>query len=404
MNMPPPATPAGGSGAPRRVRRHRADIEILVLREIVAAVTRSPEPTDALRRVAFLAAGQSGCSTVDLYWHEHARRRLRWCASSARPSPEIHISPGTGFFRWYGKTARSRIVRTGVSGHPLTHRFPVAQHPSTGAMALVPIMVGGRTAGLLTAAARTADDLAPALRVLEIVASAAASLVDNVRLRHETQRRQDELAVLAAIDGVLAGTDSPAAVLLRIAQVTSRLIGEVCSAVVPAAEGGPLRAERAVAVRSDGQPADGAVPSPVMEACRQACSTGKPAVVAAAGVAEPRAVVAVPLRSGETLFGAIGAWSDVERRFTTAEIAAFSSLADRAAAALENARLQRAVAEAGEELRARKAVERAKGILMSKLGMSEEDAYKHIHRKSMNTRKAMREIAEAIILAFETAP
>jgi len=52
-----------------------------------------------------------------------------------------------------------------------------------------------------------------------------------------------------------------------------------------------------------------------------------------------------------------------------------------------------------EQLETRKAVERAKGLLMTKLGLTEPEAFKRIQRLSMDRRKSMREIAEAIILA-----
>jgi response regulator NasT len=43
-------------------------------------------------------------------------------------------------------------------------------------------------------------------------------------------------------------------------------------------------------------------------------------------------------------------------------------------------------------------VERAKGILMKKQGLTEEEAFKRIRKASMDSRKSMREIAEAILL------
>jgi len=54
-----------------------------------------------------------------------------------------------------------------------------------------------------------------------------------------------------------------------------------------------------------------------------------------------------------------------------------------------------------EELATRKKVERAKGILMREKKISEEDAYRLMQRYSMNKRKSMREIAEAIITAHQ---
>lgn len=52
-------------------------------------------------------------------------------------------------------------------------------------------------------------------------------------------------------------------------------------------------------------------------------------------------------------------------------------------------------------LETRKLVERAKGILMDTQGMDEGEAFRKIQKMSMNTRKPMKEVAEAIILAHE---
>jgi len=52
-------------------------------------------------------------------------------------------------------------------------------------------------------------------------------------------------------------------------------------------------------------------------------------------------------------------------------------------------------------LETRKLVERAKGILMDTQGMDENEAFRKIQKMSMNTRKPMKEVAEAIIIAHE---
>jgi len=49
-------------------------------------------------------------------------------------------------------------------------------------------------------------------------------------------------------------------------------------------------------------------------------------------------------------------------------------------------------------LNARKAIERAKGILMKNQGLSEAEAFNLIQKRSMDLRKSMADIAEAIIL------
>ncbi len=54
-----------------------------------------------------------------------------------------------------------------------------------------------------------------------------------------------------------------------------------------------------------------------------------------------------------------------------------------------------------DQLETRKIVERAKGLLMEKQGLSEQEAFRKIQKASMNNRKSMREVAEAILLTNE---
>jgi AmiR/NasT family two-component response regulator len=54
-----------------------------------------------------------------------------------------------------------------------------------------------------------------------------------------------------------------------------------------------------------------------------------------------------------------------------------------------------------ESLETRKRVERAKGVLMQTQGLNEADAFRKIQKLSMNSRKSMREVADAILLAHE---
>jgi two-component system, response regulator PdtaR len=65
----------------------------------------------------------------------------------------------------------------------------------------------------------------------------------------------------------------------------------------------------------------------------------------------------------------------------------------------ENIELSKEVADLTDRIETRKLVDRAKGILMDMYNLKEHEAYRRIQTQSMNTRKTMREIAEAIILA-----
>jgi AmiR/NasT family two-component response regulator len=83
------------------------------------------------------------------------------------------------------------------------------------------------------------------------------------------------------------------------------------------------------------------------------------------------------------------------------EVDVLTAVANQAAIAIENTELMVKTRVIQEELEARKLVERAKDILMQRLELSGEEAYRRIQRQSMNSRRSMREVAEAIILSRE---
>ena len=65
--------------------------------------------------------------------------------------------------------------------------------------------------------------------------------------------------------------------------------------------------------------------------------------------------------------------------------------------------LEKEVGNLKSALETRKLVDRAKGILMDSQGMTESEAFRKIQKMSMNTRKPMKEVAEAIILAQQAS-
>lgn len=63
--------------------------------------------------------------------------------------------------------------------------------------------------------------------------------------------------------------------------------------------------------------------------------------------------------------------------------------------------LRTEVVELQDSLEARKLIERAKGILMQRLGLSERDAYERLRQRARDKRAKMKDIAQAIIEAEE---
>ncbi|MCL2423524.1 MAG: response regulator [Micrococcales bacterium] len=61
------------------------------------------------------------------------------------------------------------------------------------------------------------------------------------------------------------------------------------------------------------------------------------------------------------------------------------------------AALEAEVADLSERFETRKRVDRAKGLLMSKMGLSEPESFRWIQKTSMDRRLTMREVADAVI-------
>lgn len=61
--------------------------------------------------------------------------------------------------------------------------------------------------------------------------------------------------------------------------------------------------------------------------------------------------------------------------------------------------LRREVADLRDALEARKVVEKAKGILMRRLDLTEDEAFRRLQKQSQDTNRRLAEVAEAVVTA-----
>jgi uroporphyrinogen-III synthase len=112
-----------------------------------------------------------------------------------------------------------------------------------------------------------------------------------------------------------------------------------------------------------------------------------------------QSLLAMPLVSRGNVIGAVNVQTREGREYSPEEIELLSIIADVAAGELEKAVLYEEIGGLKEALETRKLVERAKGILMKRHRIDEQDAFARIQHQARTSRKSMREVAEAIILA-----
>lgn len=109
-------------------------------------------------------------------------------------------------------------------------------------------------------------------------------------------------------------------------------------------------------------------------------------------------MLSVPLAVKDKVIGVINCYTSYSHEFTETERAVLTMVANQAAVCIENTELMVKTKVIREELETRKLVERAKGILMKQHDLSEDEAFKRIRKASMDSRKTMRQISEAILL------
>jgi uroporphyrinogen-III synthase len=118
------------------------------------------------------------------------------------------------------------------------------------------------------------------------------------------------------------------------------------------------------------------------------------------------AFLSIPLVSSGELIGVLNSHHKQTHQHNTAEVALMTFVGEQMGVAIaksqlveENSKLMEEALELKKQLETRKYVERAKGILQRKYGLTEEEAYLKLRNESRRLRKPMRDLAEAIIIA-----
>lgn len=113
-------------------------------------------------------------------------------------------------------------------------------------------------------------------------------------------------------------------------------------------------------------------------------------------------MVGVPLQGREDrVIGVLNCFTAVPHHFSETDINMLTAVAGQAAIAIHNTELIIKTRVIERELQTRKQIERAKEILMDRRKISGEEAYRWIQKRSMDSRKSMQDVAEAIILSDE---
>lgn len=167
---------------------------------------------------------------------------------------------------------------------------------------------------------------------------------------------------------------------------------------------------RVVLAATDCEPAWMAAPPAVLAIERRASGDARFRPVEGFVDAGHEALLSVPLAAGGTALGLVNVHDREPRAYTPAEVAMLTFVGEQLGLAIsasllacEASRLREETLRLQSELETRKLLERAKGIVQRDYGISEEEAYLRLRAESRRTRRRLREIAEAVILADSAA-
>jgi len=113
-------------------------------------------------------------------------------------------------------------------------------------------------------------------------------------------------------------------------------------------------------------------------------------------------MLSVPMMVGKRAIGVVNVYTTEPRPFIQTEIKLLQAVANQAAVAIQNTSLQEEVVEVRHAAETQKVLNRAKAIMAKTMHLSEDEAHRLLLRSSRNNRKSVREVAEAVILAFDT--
>jgi signal transduction protein with GAF and PtsI domain len=390
--------------------------ELDLLHKITHIIGSTLELQTVLQEVVTLVVDLTKADACFIYLHEPAKGSLVLSASKTPHPGEIGIlslKMGEGLTGWVAE--HKKLLAIPEKAHE-DSRFKLFQNlPEDRYEAFLSVPVLGRD-GLVSVInvqhKKSHQYTDRVLQLLGTIGRQVAGAIENARLYEETRRKAQAIQTLSAVSHTVASDRLPDEALQMVVTMTAQLLGsKICSVMIldDKCEELKIAATQSLSDAYRNKP-----PIKVAQSLSgQAVATKRPLVVAdvrkdkrfafpdIAAAEGLVSMLAVPMMSKDKVIGVINTYTAHEHAFSKEDISVLQSVANQCASAIVQMRLLAEKLAAQEALETRKLIERAKGILMKKRGLSEPEAFREIQKQSMDRRKTMKEIAEAVLLAEE---
>ena len=390
--------------------------EVEALHRISESISNTLDLEAVLKHIVNMVVEVTKADACLLYLLSDGRDELILRASK-NPHPKligrITIGLGEGITGWVARERTRVVIPSNASDDPRFKFFHNLPEDRYQAFISVPIMAKQEVVGVINAQHKRArryrgDEIA----LLSTIANQVGGAIENARLYDQMTRKALQLDTLSQVSETVSSNRLIDDVLQLIVTMTAQMMGsKICSIMLLDDTTNELRIGATQSLSEQyrrkpnvrvGQSISG-----------RAVQERRPIIVT--DVTQEKdfmyrelaqreglcSLLCVPMMVKEKAIGVINSYTSKVHVFTTEDVKLLQAIGNQAAIAIDHTTLLGKSFEMQEALQVRKLLERAKGYLMRSKKLSEEEAFKLIQRQSMDLRKSMREIAEAILLAGE---
>jgi len=402
------------SAAHRALREKIREVE--VLHKISDSISSTLDLETVLSHIVEVVTDVTKADACLLYLLSDSREELILRASK-NPHPKligrITIGLGEGITGWVARE-RTRVVISGnASDDPRFKFFHNLPEDRYQAFLSVPIIAKKEVIGVINVQHKRvrryrADELA----LLTTIANQVGGAIENARLYDEMTRKARQLDTLSLVSETVVSNRVIEDVMQLIVTMTAQMMqSKICSIMLLDHPTGELRivATQSLSEQYRLKPNIKIGQSISGRAVQERRPIIVPNVIHDRNYMYPDmakkeglcSLLSIPMMIREKAVGVINSYTSTPQMFKTDEVKLMQAIANQAAIAIEHTTLIEKSFEMQEALAVRKLVEQAKGYLMKTKKLTEAEAFRFLQRQSMDLRKSMREIAEAILLAGE---
>jgi len=393
--------------------------ELNVLKRIVEITNSEIGLQSILKEVVTIVNDMTKADSVFIYLFDSKRKLLILMASKTPHKKElgkIYLKYGEGITGWVVKQNKIVAINEKAYGDSRFKAFDVLPEDQYEAFLSVPIIYKKNAIGTVNIQHKKAHQYSKhTIGVISLIVKQLSGVIINAQLYENTKNKALQFDSLVKVSQSITSQDYLDEILGLIVVVIAEMFNsKICSIMLLDKKGQELiiKATQSLSEEYKKKPnvkVNASISGDVLKS--------KKSKVIEDVKAEKRygfrtlaitehltSMLSVPMIVKNKAIGIVNVYTTEIHIFEKEEIDLLQIIANQAAVAIENTKLMDDTLKAKEALVTRKLVDRAKGVLMRLNNLSEEVAYRMIHKKSMDSCKTMKEIAESILLLEDLHP